>query len=137
MGGAIRSFFCCSNGCHLTPNWHQKFMPWIHFETTLASLHQEGKEGGGHFLTIILKPVWFQNESDESTFLCIPGHPFFSRSPPVPPPPLPRCPKLIFATQIWPDGATCVFLYTWGCKYLTTTPRKNRAGATSRLEKYN
>ena len=37
-----------------------------------------------------MKPMWFQNESDESTFSCYK------------------------ATKIRPDGATCVFLSTWG-----------------------
>ena len=37
-----------------------------------------------------LKPLWFQNEPDESTFLCYK------------------------ATKKWPDGTTCVFLTTWG-----------------------
>ena len=69
QGGAIRPKNSCRGGCNLTPKWRQKLTPRIQFETTLVSLYYEEKREG-HFITVALKPLQFENESDESTFSC-------------------------------------------------------------------
>ena len=78
----------------------------------------EGKEGRGHFLIYTLKPLWLQNESEESTFVTHNWTPSFSRKHflclPMASLPMYDVQKLVLATKKCFDGATRVFLSTWG-----------------------
>ena len=88
-----------------------RWAPLVHSgASSVGSIQKEGKLGTAVFFSCIeiestavskwnrgvnfLKPMWFQNESDESTFSCY------------------------MATKIRPDGATCVFLSTW-CLFMS------------------